>query len=122
MMVWFGFLLSSQYGLLLPKTTLGGVLTRIKRKINFLFLFQVFSIFAIFEFRKTRFFRKYRQFRETAKLAKLVPHFRETRKSFRSQFREIFAKRNFVKNPTLDPPFFSLDNSFKEKRGYPPPP
>jgi hypothetical protein len=85
MMVWFGFLLSSQYGLLLPKTTLGGVLTRIKRKIDFLFLFQVFSIFEIFEFRETRFFRKYQQFHETAKL---VPHFRRTRKSFRSQFRE----------------------------------
>jgi hypothetical protein len=81
----------------MPKTTLAGIFTRIKRKIvKLCILLQVFFVFAIFVFRETRLFR---QFRETAKLAKLVPHFHETRKSFRSQFREIFAKRNFVKNP-----------------------
>jgi hypothetical protein len=59
------------------------------------FLLQVFFVFAIFVFRETRFFRNIGSFGP----AKLVPHFRETRKSFRSQLREIFAKRNFVKNP-----------------------
>jgi hypothetical protein len=53
-------------------------------------------------FCETRFFRNSAvsrncETRETAKIAKLVPHFRETRKLLRSQFREIFAKQNFVK-------------------------
>jgi hypothetical protein len=42
----------------MPKTTLAGIFTRIKRKkLNFVFLLQVFFVLAILVFGKTRFFR-----------------------------------------------------------------
>jgi hypothetical protein len=41
----------------MPKTTLAGIFTRIKRKyLNYVFLLQVFFALAIFVFRETRFF------------------------------------------------------------------
>ncbi len=85
--------------LAIPKTTLGGIFTRIKKKVKFCIFTSSFLHFRDFRVSQKSFLSLFRQFRETAKLAKIVPHFRETRTSFRSQFREIFAKRNFVKNP-----------------------
>ena len=47
----------------MPKTTLAGNFTSIKRKkLNFVFLLQVFFVFAIFVFRETRFFRNFGSF------------------------------------------------------------
>ncbi len=89
-------------GLPLPKTTLAGISQELKEKsLNFVFLLPVFFVFAIFVFCETRFFRNLGSFAKLRNSRNLCLNFREKPKSFRSQFREIFAKRNFVKNPAI---------------------
>jgi hypothetical protein len=78
-----------------------GIFTRIKRKIVKYFIFiSSFLCFRDFCVSRNSVSFVISANSRNCKTRKLVPHFRETRKSYRSQFREIFAKRNFVKNPT----------------------
>ncbi len=69
--------------LLLPKMTLAGIFTRIKRKIVKFFIFTLLSLFSRFSCS-----------------LKLVPHFCETWKSFCSQFCK-FSRNELSSNTNL---------------------